>query len=360
MLLPDVTGGGAERVALHLISHWIEAGHEVDLVLLRPRGDLLALVPPQARIVDLGTERMRSALLPLARYLRERRPHAVHASMWPMPILALAAKRLARVPTRVVASEHTALSKQYANRGAIHALLLRNSIAWFYPRADVRIAVSHDAADDLAQLAGLDRRSIEVVYNPVSIPAPPARSAERDEPLWPAASGRILCVGRMTAEKNHALLLRAFAELRRRRPATLMLVGQGPLRGELERLAAELGIADDVIFRGFVLDPHPFYASADLFALPSNLEGYPLVLVEALLHGLPVVSTDCRSGPREILDNGRFGTLVACNDVPGFAAALEACLSRPPDALALQARGAALAGDQVLRRHTELMTGDTA
>ena len=358
MLLPSFVGGGAERVGLHLIEHWVQEGYDVDLVLLSAHGSLLDLLPPKVRVVDLEAARIRSALVPLVRYLRQSGPFAMQASMWPVTILAIAAKAIAGSSARVVVSEHSTLSNQYGRRGRFHSFLLRTSLRWFYPKADARIVVSHDAADDLARLSGLDRGTIEVIYNPVPSRASASTPPELDA-LWQAPEGRILSVGRMSPEKNHALLLEAFAMLRRQRPVKLMLLGDGPVREALQRRAAELGVAGDVIFPGFVLDPQPYYATANLFALSSDLEGYPLVLVEALRTGLPVVSTDCRSGPREILADGKYGRLVSCGDATALAEALGATLAHPPDPAGLRARGQELSGDEAFGRYLSFMLGET-
>lgn len=356
MLLPNFSGGGAERVALHLMNDWVRAGHEVDLVLVRAEGELLSLLPPAVRVVDLGAVRLRSAFLPLVRYLRESAPHALQASMWPATILAIAARAVAGTPTRVVVSEHSTLSKQYGGWGRLHSALLRRSIRWFYPRADARVVVSHAAAIDLARLGALDPATIEVIYNPAPAPAPGQVSPDV-KARWPAEGARILSVGRMSAEKNHALLIEAFALLRRRRPASLLLLGEGPLRQDLERLATGLGVGDAVSFAGFVADPQPYYASADLFVLSSDFEGYSLVLAEALQNGLAIVSTDCPNGPREILSDGQYGALVPCGDPLAMADAMEAQLSNPPLPATLRARGNELAGDEAFSRYLALMLG---
>jgi glycosyltransferase involved in cell wall biosynthesis len=136
-----------------------------------------------------------------------------------------------------------------------------------------------------------------------------------------------------------------------------MILGEGALRRELEILAGELGVGGQVLLPGFAADPWPYYASADLFALSSDYEGYPLVLIEALRSGLPVVSTDCESGPREILDGGRYGTLVPVGDEQGLAEALWGGLAGRHDAAALRARAEALSGQSTSDRYLELMLG---
>jgi glycosyltransferase involved in cell wall biosynthesis len=288
-LLPDMTGGGAERVALRLIKDFLDAGHDVDLVLLDARGDLLALVPPDVHVVDLGVPRMRGAVIPVMRYFRSRRPSAVQVSMWPLTVIAIIAHRLARSSARLVTSDHAALSKHFPPENRLAFRALRWSTRKFYPLADARILVAEDAADDLARISGLDRNSLEVVYNPVDHPPADLKFTPGIIHLWGDAEIRILNVGTLKPQKNQALLLRSFARAFGGTKAKLMILGQGPLRSQLASEAQELGISDQVIMPGFTTDAWPFYASADLFTLSSDYEGYPLVLIEALRCGLPIV-----------------------------------------------------------------------
>ncbi|MGE5721893.1 MAG: glycosyltransferase, partial [Sphingomonadales bacterium] len=356
LLLPDMRGGGAERVALRLAEDFLGAGHAVDLVLMEARGELLDLLPSQVRVFDLHAPRIRSAIAPLRRYLRERRPDAIQVSMWPLTVAAVIAHRLARSRARVVLSDHIVLSKQYAHFGVVRRLLRRLSIRLAYPLADARVLVSRQAADDLARISGISRDSIDVVYNPVSRPTAASQPVDAAA-LWGDADGRIITVGSLKAQKNHALLIRSFARLRAKRRARLLILGDGPLRGELEALVASQGLSGEVLMPGFVTDPWPYYETADLFALSSDYEGYPLVLIEALRSGLTVVSTDCESGPREILDGGRYGRLVPVGDEAAFAAAMEQALAGPGDPAPLQARAEALSGQGTSDRYLQLMLG---
>jgi glycosyltransferase involved in cell wall biosynthesis len=177
------------------------------------------------------------------------------------------------------------------------------------------------------------------------------------EALWKGARNRIITVGKMKEQKNHALLIRSLAILRRSMEAKLMILGHGELSFDLEALARSEGVEEDVIFPGFTLDPWPYYASADLFALSSDYEGYPLVLIEALRSGLKIVSTDCESGPKEILADGEYGQLVPCGDARALAAAIGRALSQPEDGQRLKARAEQLSGVATADRYLRLMLG---
>lgn len=354
-LLPNMTGGGAERVALTLMRAFLDRGHEVDLVLMSASGELMTLLPDGVRLFDLKARRVRNLLWPLVRYFRERRPDAMQASMWPVTTMAILARLLSRSPARIVVSDHSCLSQAYRGQPIV-TVSLRMSVRALYPLADARIAVSAGVADDLGRLSGLDAARWTVIHNPVPAPAEPAvDGAGRDSAAWPAGAARVLTVGRLKHAKNHALLLRAFARVPRERTAHLVILGEGELRADLERLAAELGISDRVSMPGFIADPTPYYRSADLFVLSSDHEGYGNVLVEALHAGLAVVSTDCPAGPREILEGGGYGKLVSCNDPDALAAAIVAALDDTVDKDAQRRRAAELSGDHVVDEYLSLL-----
>jgi len=348
--LPNMGGGGAERVALEITEDLLGAGHAVDLVLVEAQGELMPLVPNGTRIIDLKSKRMRSALAPLTRYLREEQPDAMQVSMWPLTAIAIAARLLSRSPTRIVTSDHIS----YVHASALDRMIIGLTIRLLYPFADRRIVVSDLALRDLAELAGMSPDRFDLVYNPVALPRDICSRPEV-EALWQGANRRILTVGSLKRAKNHALLLRAFARLQDPE-ARLIILGEGPLREDLLAQAKMLGIADQLVMPGFAIDPWPFYASADLFVLSSDWEGLPLVLIEALAAGLPVVSTNCESGPAEILDGGRFGVLVPTGDETALADAMAAALQRPTESAALKRRAASLSQGAALR-YRELLLG---
>ena len=192
------------------------------------------------------------------------------------------------------------------------------------------VGVSNGVVSDLRRLTRLAPPRFSTIYNPVpKRPSPTLEALREADDLWGAqGGGRVLNVGTLKRQKNQALLLEAFARLEGE-DRRLMFVGDGPCHDELQDLAASLGVADRTVFAGYRADPTPFYATADVFVLSSDYEGFGNVIVEALQQGLPVVSTDCHSGPDEILDYGTFGKLVPVGDVIALAQGIEAALSTP-------------------------------
>ena len=331
VFLPSLAGGGAERVLLTLAAGFAARGRPTDLVLADASGPYLQEVPDAVRTVDLGAGRVIRSLPGLTRYLRRRRPQALVAGLGHANLVALWARTLARRTPRVVVSEHGVADAQGARRRPIY-LLWPRLVRRFYPQADAIVAVSAGLADDLATRTGLDRRRIRVIYNPVVTPALLERARAGLDHPWFAADAPpvVLSVGRLTEQKDYPLLIRAFARVVEQRPARLMILGEGEDRGALEALVRELGLAGEVALPGFVDNPFAYMARAAVFALSSRWEGLPTVLIEALACGCPVVSTDCRSGPREILEGGRFGRLVPSGAVDELAAAIRSTIDAPP------------------------------
>jgi glycosyltransferase involved in cell wall biosynthesis len=357
IVLPNLRGGGAERVAIRLAEDIASRGCEVDLVLLQGVGELISVPARHINIVDLECRRIAAGLRPLARYFRERSPDSILVSMWPLTVVATLAWKLAGSKARLVVSDHTLLSRQYGTHNRLVRAALRISTQLLYPLATARVAVSEAVAHDLASLSHLPESSFEVINNPVAGPPAGMNGIEVAESFWGDAKHRILSVGDMKPEKRQELLIRSFARLLPRRAAKLVLVGDGPLRARLEQLVAELGIGDHVAFAGFTLDVWPFYKTADLFALSSDVEGFPLVVCEALHCGLPVVSTRAGGVP-EILDQGRYGSLVPEGDADAFAEALDRALDRKPDPALLRQRAERVAGQPHSDRYFEIMIPD--
>jgi glycosyltransferase involved in cell wall biosynthesis len=246
-------------------------------------------------------------------------------------VVALWAQALSRVPTPVIATVHNTLSQTTKNSAGVDGWIWPFLTRTFYSRAYRIVAVSRGAADDLACTARIPREQIEVIYNPVITNALRERSAQAPGHPWYGVGQPpvVLGVGRLTPQKDFRTLIHAFAEVRRHRPARLIILGEGEERSELTALIAELGLEADSALLGFRDSVAAFMANAAVFVLSSAWEGLPTVLIEALATGTRVVSTDCKSGPREILQGGRLGALVPVGDATALARAIEAALDRP-------------------------------
>lgn len=312
LFMTGLAGGGAERVMLTLAEAFAGRCYAVDLVVTNAQGPLAADVPEAVRLVDLGARRIMTSLPALVLYFRREKPSIMLSAMAPANCLAVWARQLSGASTRLVLSEHSHLSIASKEGGSRRARLLPSLMRRAYPKADGIVAVSGGVADDLAATLGLPRERIQVIYNPVVTPRMLEMSREPLEHEWFGANQPpvILSVGRLTAAKDYGTLLRAFAALRERRTARLMILGEGEERSALEQLAGELGIQEDIALPGFVSNPYKYMRAAAVFVLSSRWEGFGNVLVEAMVCGSPAVATDCPSGPAEIFDYVGAGLLV--------------------------------------------------
>ena len=352
LFMPSLAGGGAERVFLDIGRGFAERGFGVDLVLVKSEGPLR--VPDGIRPLSLGARRAVMSPPALARYLRRERPAAMLTALTHANIVAVAAHAIARVPTRVVVTEHLPPTTWVETSTRAEAPLMPRLMRMAYRRAEV-VAVSTGVADDLARRTGLRRDRIHVIYNPVIIEELRRKAAEPVDHPWlsPGAPPLVLAVGRLTRQKDFPTLIRAFAAIREEAGSRLLIMGEGEERDSLERLISRLGLEGMVELPGFVRNPYPFFGRASVLAMSSRWEGLPTVLLEAVSLGVPIVSTDCPSGPREILDGGRFGRLVPVADVDALAEAIAATIDDPitipPEA------GAAYRLDAVVDAYAEVL-----
>lgn len=350
--------GGVERMMNNLVRGFLDAGHAVDVVVLKTRGGHFQALPDGANVVPLGTQHAWLAVPALARYLRRVRPAALLAAKDRAGRAALRARRLAGVSTRVVLRIGNTLSASLAGRSAVRRWLRYRPIRRLYPLADAIVAVSRGVAEDVVATAGVDPERVHVVANPVIKPGLLEGAATRPDHPWLRDRDRpvILAVGRLTRQKDFPTLLRALARVLLERPVRLVILGEGEDRAALLRLAAQLDITDALDLPGFVDNVHAWMAHADLFVLSSAWEGSPNALTEALYLGAPVVSTDCRSGPREILDGGRIAPLVPVGDEAALARAILVTLRDPPDPGPLRAAAAEYTLERSATRYLELLT----
>lgn len=333
VLLHDLRGGGAERVVLHLVRGLIAAGREVDLVLVRAEGKYLKDIPAGARVVNFDRSNVYKAVPDLVRYLKRERPAAVLAALTHVNLMALIARFLSGVRTRVVVCEHNQMTYKIAAETSPRGRLIYAAVPLFYRAADAVVAVSNGVADDIAKVAKLPRERVLCVYNPVYDESLSRAAAQPVDHPWlvDRQAPVLIAAGRLHPQKGFDVLLRTMRKLKARTPCRLIIMGEGEERPALEALARELGVTEDVSLIGFVENPYAMMAKADAFVLSSRWEGLPTVLVEALATGVPVVSTNCPSGPDEILEDGKYGVLTPVEDPDALAEGVELALKSPRD-----------------------------
>jgi glycosyltransferase involved in cell wall biosynthesis len=337
--LPDLGGGGAERLHIGLAVKFMEAGLTVTFLLNQQKGELLPQVPSGCKVETLRANRQLRALPKLASYLRRVQPDVLIANTEHMNVMSVFARGLARVPTRIIAIQHNNFSEQ-SKLPNWQFRFLAPLYRMVLPFADAIVAVSGGVADNLAKSTGLSRSGMTVIYNGVVTADFNERaSAEPDHPWLADDKPLVLGIGRLVRQKDFATLIAAFANIKNSSSARLMILGDGPMRDELVNLTRSLGLEDRVCLPGFVENPLPYLRRATLFVLSSRFEGFGNVIAEALACGTPVVSTDCPHGPFEILDGGRYGDLVPVGNPEALGRAILSALARSPDREMLRRRG---------------------
>ncbi len=323
-------GGGAERVLLTILKRLDRKRFEPHLLLFRREGDLLGEVPGDVPVYELGItgHELSRELLPMVSRYREIThsiaPQAVVSFLWEPNIVALMGRGGSPGGYRVAVSERINLSSKLdamCGRNRMKRMACIFLTQWLYRRADRIIAVCGGVADDLFRM-GVRNAATSFIYNPVDIAGIEARM---DEPA-DYARPYIMFAGRLTRQKNIPLLLRAFRAVRDEFGLDLLILGTGEEEASLRAMAMEMGIAESVRFAGYEPNPYRYMARARAFVLPSDFEGFPNVLVEAMACLTPVISTDCPSGPSEIIEHGRTGMLVRMGDAEGMAGALRMVL----------------------------------
>ena len=325
--------GGVERMVLNLVNGLAERGYGLDLVLTRRRSLHTENLHPRVRLLDLNRRHTATSLFALRRYLVEQRPDCMLVAKDRVGRLAVRARALAGTRTRLVLRLGTNLSAALEGRAGFRRWLRTAPMRRLYPRLDGIVAVSKGVARDTVELSGVHPDRVRVVRNPVITPRLHRLAAEAPPHPWLRDKRLpvVLGAGRLTRQKDFPTLIRAFAALRQRAEARLIILGGGSGLPGLHTLAGELGAAPFVDFPGFAENPYSYMAHSDLFVLSSRWEGSPNVLTEAMALGTPVVSTDCPSGPREILPGGRLAPLVPVGDWRALAARMEEQLEHPVD-----------------------------
>lgn len=330
--VPSMSVGGTQLATLRLAGAFADRGYPTDLVLTRAQGPFLPRVPTDVRIVDLKASRTLMSVPAMTRYLRHARPEVVFSGRNEANVVACVARRVARAHTRVVINVGSTLSRKAVDAPTFRG---RSTMTWagpFYRSwADAVVAISEGVAEDLVQHMGLPRDRVRVIYNPIITPELFAQAEDPVDHPWfaPGQPPVLLGVGRLSVPKDFPTMVRAFALVRQQQDARLLILGEGEQRADLEHLIDELGLEKDVALPGYEANPAKFMKRAAVCLVSSIWEGLPAVLVEALALGTPVVSTDCPSGPAEVLDGGRLGALVPTGDPEALAAAITQTLAAP-------------------------------
>ncbi len=387
------SGRGAERAIINVCQGLASRGHQVELIVDRDEGWLLDQLrerEPGVRIIVLKTSHLdvlsaREALVvavrqlsvhprgwrgiaaailyaiahrlpvrPLRLYLERSRPEVLFSFLNKANVTALLAAALGTSACRLAVTFHNTLSVA-ADLGTSRRIL--RILPVFLRHADKVVAVSAGVRDDLLKISGGAADRLAVLYNPVfNDELLRLAEAPLDHPgFGDAGVPVIVAAGKLSPQKDYPTLLKAFALLRKRRAGRLLILGDGEEHDRLKRLCDDLGIAEDVEFLGYVRNPYPYFRMADLFVMSSRHEGMPTALIEAMACGCPVVSTDCPSGPREILEGGGYGRLTPVGDSQALADAILDTLDAPIAGEILVERARAFSFERAIDAYEDLV-----
>ena len=352
LVLGALDGGGAERVAVNILNRCDSSRVDIRLGLLRRSGPYLAEVAAD-RIADASK---------ITAMVRETRPDLVMSfGMGVNLLVALGMMRLGRDRPLWICREDSNTDAEIANLTdlEIGRATVRALVGYAYRSADAVLSVSGDLAARLERRLRIRRDRISVIHNPTDIPR--IIEASKQPIVDPPTRPFIVTAGRLTRQKGQERLLEAFAASHAARDCELVILGEGPLEGQLRAQAAGLGIDERVRFAGFQENPWAWFARAKLFVLSSRWEGFGNVIAEAMACGAPVLSTDCDFGPREQIVHGESGWLVAVDDAGALAAGFDAVLGDPSLMTRMASAGVDRAKDfdigVIMRAYADLFTG---
>lgn len=358
---PTLRAGGSEHVLGMLVRRLCERHCSVERVIAhreRASSSEEECTEDGAVIRGLGASRMLGAVVPLARYLRQQRPRCLLSSLTYANILVIASAMFSRAGIPVIVREATTVTSYARISRSARNRLLPALVRRFYRHADRIIAVSEGVRDDLVDNLGVPAEKVRVIYNPVEAArlrgladreVGHAWFRDRDCPL-------IVSVARLDESKDFDGLIAAVRLVNQQRPVRFVVIGDGPERRRIESLAAAHGVTDVLWLAGHQENPYQFLARADVFLHPSKVEGLPNAVLEALALGRPIVSSDCRSGPAEILMGGRYGRLVPVGDAKAMARAILDSLAAGPNRSADASALARFDADRIVDAYLDVVS----
>jgi glycosyltransferase involved in cell wall biosynthesis len=329
--LAHLKGGGAERVMVTLANKIAERGYNIDLVLASKEGELVSSVSEKVNLIDLGGRRILTTLPFLLSYIKKNKPDVLLSTLDYVNVIAILAVKLAGNKTKVYIRIANTISLTFRQKN-FNVKLARISVPLVYRFADGIIAVSKGVEDDLIKtIPSVDKHTLSVIYNPVLRPEIYAKAAKAPDHEWLRNKDIpvVLGTGRLWKQKDFPVLIHSIKHLHEQKyPVRLIILGEGPERMNLEKLVKKLDLEDYVSLPGFNENPYAYMHEADVFVLSSRFEGLPNALIEAMACNCKVVSTNCPSGPYEILKGGEFGALVPVGDSFALAQAISLTLRR--------------------------------
>jgi glycosyltransferase involved in cell wall biosynthesis len=348
--------GGIGRYVLNLAKGFVKRGFHVDIILPKEVEAYHHYIPEKANVINLKTGRTLKSVIPLIRYLKQNKPYALISANDYVNIAAIWASKVAKVNTKIISTIHTD-RRNVEKNSSVKEFLFNKLARVTYPLSDYIVAVSAGVSENSSKIYKIPRPLVNVIHNPILDDSLQEKMNDQVKHKWFIKRNQkvILGVGRLTKQKDFSILIEAFKIVRENRPVKLIVLGEGAERIRLQELIKEYGFDEDVDLPGFVENPYSYMKCADLLVLSSRYEGFGNVIVEAMAAGTPVVSTNCPSGPAEILENGKFGYLVPVGNVTLLAEAIEKALDEPANSEALKTRAMDFSIDKITEDYARLL-----
>jgi len=357
---PSLEPGGAERVIVNLVNGFVDDNVRVDLIVATRHISLLNKVKKETNIIQFNHERTIFSLFSLIKYLKHNKSTILLSHIANANRIAILANILSGKNSKVHVVEHTTHSLSLNNMSGIIRMLTNIVYRILYPKADMVIHVSQEAASDLERKYNWEQGRVKVAFNPIINEQLVSHTNNGTVHTWfgPGQPPVILGAGRLISDKNFSLLIDAFSKVRRQIDSRLIILGEGPERPLLEKKISGLNLQEDVALAGYVDNPFDYMKQASVFVLSSKREGLPSVLIEALACGVPVVSTKCPSGPAEILEFGKYGELVPLDAPDEMANAIIRAVKNPPKSEVNIERAKNFTIERSVKRYIELLNID--
>ena len=356
VVTPRFAFAGVPLAQIRFAKAWARAGHDVDLIIGYVEPALTMPDTSGINLMVLGKPKVRAMMFPLVRYLRSGKPDIVFSAEDHLNAIVLVAATLAGSRAKISGSSRVTPFDTYSGKVLTKRWCLKQITRVVSSRADAQTCVSKDMVDQYRQVFHNPKHVC--VYNIVDDLHARGRMREAVDDPWLTGKTRpvIIAAGKLAPWKGFADLIAAAGLLRDRgREANVIILGEGPLRAKLQAQIDSLGMGDRVRLAGHVENPLKYFARGDVFVLSSLVEGLPNVLVEAMLAGCTPVATDCPTGPREVLQDGKYGYLVAVQDPAALADGIERALDYPIDPLTLAEATSPFQAHAVLQRHLEVL-----
>ena len=325
VILPNLNNGGAERSHIYIANEWIKLGYQVVFVLMEKKGNLIPLISKEIQIINLKQNRLRNIIFPLTKLLYQNKFDIIVAPMWPITIISTISWYLSLKKGKLFLVDHNPIIKKWANDFNLSWSLVKFSIKLTYNRVSGIIPVSSGIKDDILKIIVIKKHKLQVIYNPINNNSIHYKKSQNEKiKLFGNLKYNVVSTGSLKKSKDYITLINAVNFLINKNiEINLNIIGEGKEKENLDKLIKKNNLSRNIKLLGYIEDPFPYLVNADLYVNSSIYDGLPLSMIEALVSRIPIVSTDCESGPREILKNGKYGRLVPVNDYKSLAYEIE-------------------------------------